>query len=469
MLFILILIALLSQFNGLFGQDSYEYMKLERAITHHFISGETITNSVFPIGYALIGSIVQYIFQDDIFAMQCISMVSLCIAFFYFKKLLYLLYGAKEEVNYFAIIFFLLSPYMLRFGLLVMSDMLCIMLYLIFLYYTFLYLKTYRTNELAIAAIVATCCIFVRYASVVAVSIPVCYVLYHLIKQKHFFKIFLCVFLFLLFSLPELILRHRFIFWNFDSEYAGFAYFYVPMQWSFENFFKHEFMNLDGHQIYVLPNLLFVFENIVHPAFIFCGVFFLFFLKKSDLLKKESILILSVILLYALFAAGYPYQSRRYLLFTFPLVLLIFYPAFLQAMAWCKLERTLKNTILICCLLLQCFLFIISSKTIYSMNKTEKEIAGEIQKTAAGKNIYTFSIDGALNTYQVDYVFFDIYRNIFQEIEPNSMLLFNEPAFNEQFSDLNPVKNFRFIQSQYQLKERATFKNGWKLYDIENK
>ncbi|MBC8047114.1 MAG: hypothetical protein H7Y00_09990, partial [Fimbriimonadaceae bacterium] len=461
-----LVIRLIFDFNGLFGQDGYEYVKIERGIKNYFSNDMVIPYSVFPIGYGLAGFLFSLLIPADIFAMQIISLLSLFIACIYLRKLITSIHNTEFKVDLFVILFFILSPYVLRFGILVMSDMLCIATYLIFVYHTFKFLTSFHLKNLILLSIAGACCIYIRYASVVVLIIPACIILYHILKSKKFILLFVPIFIFLLISIPEYFLRDRFIFWNIGETKTGFAYFYVPEQWSFSNFFKRDFSNLDGLQHYNIPNIIFAFQNFIHPAFIFIGILFIFFLRKSDLQKKEIQICLTIIILYALFAAGYPYQSNRYLLFTFPLILILFYPAFSRLYQLCTIPQWMKILGITLSAALQVFLFVYSFQTIYHANKNEKAIAEEL-KNYPGKNIYTFSIDGALNTYEIDYIFYDMYGILFDTIKPNSLLLFNEDAFAVQFAELNPMKNYHYMKSSYELEVLKEFSDGWKLYSIK--
>ncbi|MFN0276730.1 MAG: hypothetical protein ACKVPJ_13365 [Chitinophagales bacterium] len=454
-------------FNGLFGQDSYEYVKLQRGITEHIFSGKEIPYSVFPIGYGLTGFLAALVLQNDILAMQLISLVTLFCSAIYLRKILETIYKTNFQFDLFLVLFFLLSPYVMRFGLLVMSDMLCIAVYLFFLYHFLQFKHSKGLRSFLFAIIAGACCVYIRYASVVALLIPIIFLIFECIKLKKHQYLIYALLIFILISLPEIFLRQRFLFWNFGETNTGFAYFYVPQQWSVANFFKKGFYNMDGWQHYSYPNLLFVFQNFVHPAFIFAGVLFLFFSRKATFQLSDNKILFVIIVLYALFAAGYAYQSSRYLLFTFPLILILLYPAFARLYQLCNIPKWLKTLGIAACAGIQVFLLLYSSQTIYNANQVEKNIADTIKKEYPGRNIYTFSIDGALNTYKVSYTFFDIYRNRFDTIQPNSLFLYNDAAFTAQFEGLNPVKNLEFIQSNYQLEELENFDGGWKLFAIK--
>jgi hypothetical protein len=355
----------------------------------------------------------------------------------------------------------------MRFSLLVMSDMLCIAVYLIFLFHFLQFRRSNTLRSFLLACIAGACCVYIRYASAVALLLPVLLLVVQCIKIKRIYYLLFALVIVTIISLPEIILRQRFLFWDFGESNAGFAYFYVPEQWSFENFFKKDFSNIDGLQHYGYVNILFVFQHFVHPAFIFSGLLLLCFSKRSTFLLPDIQILLSIIVLYALFAAGYAYQSNRYLLFTFPLIIVVYYPAFTRMYSLCKIPAWAKTAAIVLCAGIQVFLFAYSSQTIYNMNKTEKQITETLKEKYPNRNIYTFSIDGALNTYEVPYNFYDIYRNAFDTIQPNSLLLYNDSAFTAQFTGLNPVKNVALIKSNYHLEVLESFDGGWKLYAIK--
>lgn len=456
------------QFNGLFGQDSYEYVKIEKGLQQKVADNSTIPYSVFPIGYALAGAVISPLFGNNIFPLQFISMISLCICCIYLRKIFRLIYDTDILSELFLLLFFVLSPYVLRFSLLVMSDMFCISIFLMFLYHTFLFRRSPSLKQLILLSIAGAACIFIRYASIVALVIPVIIIVADIVRIKKYILLFIPVLILILIALPDLLLRNRLFLWDLSGGKADLAYFYVPEQWKLSNMFRHEFSNLDGVQHYSYPNILFALQNFLHPAFIFTGLIFIIASKPGrNGYKKEVVILAAIILLYALFAAGYPYQSNRYLLFTFPLILILYYPVFVRLYQWCKIPKWAKTAGILCCAALQLFLFTYSSRTIYAMNKNEKDIAETIRDVFPGKNIYTFSIDGALNTYGTDYMFYDIYTFQYDSVQPNSLLLFNYNLFAEQFAALNPMKNYTMIKNNYKLDTVRQFSNGWTLYAIE--
>ena len=457
-----IFLIIISGFNGLFGQDSFEYLKILRGY-----SDDKIPYSVFPGFYPTMGFLFTLVIANDIFSLQIISVLSLLFAIVYLHKILNFLYPQESKKVLYIFLIFVVSPYVLRFSLIAMSDMLNIFLCLGFIYHSFQFRKNIELKDLIILSVFGAMAIYTRYASAIIIAIPAFIIIQTIIKVKKYTLLLVPVIILSIVSIPELIIRQRFLFWDTKNGAADLAYFYVPQQWSFINYFKKDFYNIDGWQHYSYSNILFVFQNCIHPAFIFTGLLMLPFLKKIDFIKKEILLLLAIILLYALFSAGYPYQSNRYLLLTFPLILIIFYPAWLRLIEKLLLKKALSYYIFLV-ISIQLFLFFYSSKLIYELNRNEKIIADRINSLPPECSIYTFSIEGALKTYNGDErELVDIYSKQISSVKkPCSYLLFNYAVFSKQFEGLNPMINFNFIQNNYKVNEVEQFDEGWTLYKI---
>ncbi|MFI5172749.1 MAG: hypothetical protein ACHQFW_10180, partial [Chitinophagales bacterium] len=292
-LVLLFTIQILSGFNGLFGQDSYEYIKILRGY-----SQKEMPYSVFPAAYPMVGFLVGLLIGNDIFTLQLISMLSLVLAFIYLNKILDFIYKPQEKSKLlYILVFFILSPYILRFSLIAMSDMMNIFLCLGFIYYFFLFRTENELKQLVALSIFGAAAIYTRYASAIILLIPAIIIIQIIIRSGRWKYFLITILPLLILSIPEFLFRHRFLFWNVEAGNSALAYFYVPQQWSLLNFFKKDFYNLDGWQHYDSPNILFVFRNIIHPAFIFCGIIFILFVKRKDIMKQEIYILLSIILI----------------------------------------------------------------------------------------------------------------------------------------------------------------------------
>ena len=71
-----ITIILIYQFNGYFGQDSYEYLKTTRELIVFYKGGILPSYSVFPGMYPFICSLFGLLIPDLLFVLQFVSIIS---------------------------------------------------------------------------------------------------------------------------------------------------------------------------------------------------------------------------------------------------------------------------------------------------------------------------------------------------------------------------------------------------------
>ncbi len=459
-----ITIIYLLSFNGLYGQDAYEYLRLLRSYNDYFTDGHAMPSSFFPGFYPLISFLVSKICMNDILALQLVSVLSFAGACFYLKKLILLIYNKSDQLTLYIILFFALSPYVFRFTFLDMSDMATTFLILAAIYYAMLFLKLNRLAALVLFALFASFAFYTRYASAVILFPVLSIVIIAIIKQRNYVYFVYPILIFAILSLPDLLIRSRLLIWDLQPGNLQFAY--GSLHWNIANLFSRNFYNTDGWQHYTYFNLLAVFENVFHPAFIFCGILFLFFLKRDELSNRFSALLVMSILLYALFVAGFPYQNKRYLLITFPFLIVLFYPSYIRITSKYFNNTTALSIIISLIILLQGSFIVYSSQTIYQANKNEKQIA-EAMKGYPKETIYTFSINGALKAYGIQNKIEDIYNRRISSIEKPAVLLFNYNQFSNQFIGLNPMENWNSINNNYAVKKVQDLPDGWAVYRIE--
>ncbi len=87
------------KFNGLYGQDSHEYLRYSRSLLLFFSEGKTLNNSFLPVYYPLSAAILSFIKFSNILSLQFISLVSFLFAIFYVKRILRLIYVELQEKN----------------------------------------------------------------------------------------------------------------------------------------------------------------------------------------------------------------------------------------------------------------------------------------------------------------------------------------------------------------------------------
>jgi hypothetical protein len=202
----------------------------------------------------------------------------------------------------------------------------------------------------------------------------------------------------------------------------------------------------------------------VHPAFIFIGAIVLI-LGRKDQFKRFTIkILLASALLYSFFLAGIPHQNLRFLVLSFPLVLVFLFPSVKALFE--KISLKSKSWILIAISAVQLILFVRAFIPFYHYNLIEKEIASEIKKYYEAPAIYTFEMDGALNSYGVKNKIVGLWNEGIDSIPSHSLLLFNESKFSKQWSGMNVMKNVSHIQEK-KIIPLKSFQDGWQLSEIE--
>ncbi len=459
--------AVALHFNGLYGQDAYEYLRLSRAINALLNEGTGIPHSYFPILYPFAGFLLNKVLAHDILSMQVVSITALTAAFFYLRQLIRQMHGATHGLTAYLFAFFIFSPYVFRFGLLSMSDMLCLLFVVASVCHCVRYIQLPRNVEAVLFALYATAAVATRYAVLPLLIVSAMLLLAKLLYSKKWLTLGMMMLTAGCVLVPDAFLRGRILFFQVQHaelfiDYASNAY-----QWSFLNFFRSGFDNPDGLQQYAQWNLATVTFQFIHPAFIFAGLLFIFFLQRNDFNTPATKLLLLMVAVYAFYLAGLQYQNNRYLLQSFPLVVALYYPAFSRiAMKYAR-QRVFQWSFFAVVLFIQLIFFGYSFRSIVAMNRAEKAIANSL-KDYPGQPVYTCSITGALAAYEVENHVTDLYFEVIGRADTNALVLFNPSAFTEHFAGKNPMINWEWLNRRYVLTPVRTLPDGWYLYSIKD-
>jgi 4-amino-4-deoxy-L-arabinose transferase-like glycosyltransferase len=404
----------------------------------------------------------------------------------------------------------------MRYSVTVMSEPMTLFFITAFYYYWLAFTES-RKHKYFLALIFFGCtAINTRYPSLVIILIPLLHALYLFIRNFRVgFFLSSCLIAGLV-ILPAFLLR----------VYEPGSIFSQPdfAHWSMGNYIKRSFITADGEHSYLLPNICYVFTDLVHPGYIFPGLVFLFFFIKHRMERAFMKVILFVVLVYAFFLAGLSFQNDRVLILTFPLVLILFARPFLAlkekigklihpnpslgfqesslfisrrgsqinrrvmqkienvclyfARLCVKLCETLRKTfifhffgqhfkklVIISLILIQIVLFYRAFNPIYRNNRITKTISEEMLKYP-GKKIYTFNIDMALKGYGVKNEMVSLWSNKIDVFEPNALVLFNFADSRKQWKGMNPMINWETLSRDHHLKLLENFPEGWNLYEI---
>ena len=462
-IFFVLLLAFVSitGFNGLYGQDSYEYLRFTNCLFLFYKTGSPTGDFFWPLLYPIISSLLSFIFKP-VFALQLVSILSFIGAGIYADKTIEFIYCTNTKYkSAFVFLFFLLSPYLLRASLVVMSDMLSLFFVAGAYYYFFKYRKLFSVNHFIGFVSFAMAAVATRYAAFAILLIPACAVFTAFIQKFKWKALGIVIILACIIISPHVLLRihHPLAFIQHDW-ITG---------WSSINFFKNSFVTADGNAHYPVCNFIYVFFNLFHPAFCFAGiVLVLFAVKYFKMGRLNNLFIPHIsILVYALFLAGIPLQNLRFLLLSFPVIAIVLFPGFEDVMEYTtkriNLNSSKKNVIYVLIVFIQLGLFCRVFMPFYNDNKIEKQVAEEVLKHP-NIPIYTFSIDGALRAYGVHNMIVNLYSTKLDSVRGEKLVLFNESQFADEWKGQTVMLNWQYIQHHFTLTKLEDLPDGWTLY-----
>ncbi|MCO6175112.1 hypothetical protein NHF50_08630 [Flavobacterium sp. NRK F10] len=443
-------------FDGLYGQDSYEYLRYTKALNLYFRTGTFPGDYFWPLYYPIAGAVLSFVLKPVI-ALQLVSFISYLIVILYSFKIIKLIYPQNQNARIFCMLFLGLSPYMLRLSLSVMSDMLSTAFVVLCFYNGFFYFKTSSLKSLYLVVIFGLSAIMTRYATFVVLLPLSLYTLYIYISRKEHFKHLP----FFILTGAILLLPHYLIRYENTTEFLQHNWL---KSWSVQNFYKRSFTTPDGTNYNFLPNIIYAFSSLFHPRYLFSGILFFPFLFKNFLKKRAVILLTLSFLAYSFFLSGIPFQNSRFLIVSFPLLLIILYPGF-QLLAATFLSLKIYIATGIATFVLQLFLCYLALKPAQERNHLEKEIAQELIPYQNAV-LYSFDMDVALQGRGLHFEYQNLWQQEYVTVHENSLLLFNSQKFSRQWEGKNPMKNWNFISNNYRLQVLEELPEGWKLYKI---
>lgn len=457
-LIVFIMIKYVFEFDGLYGQDSYEYLRYTEALYTYFKTGVYPGDYFWPLYYPISGAVLSFFMETKI-ALQLLSIASLLLCSIYIAKIISLLFDKKVNPYLHVFILFALSPIVFRLGITTMSDMLSTLFAVLCFYNAILYNRNKTVKNLYAFFILCICAIMTRYvAFVVLLPIGIHTLTVFIRNRKHLKHIPLLLLCSVSLLLPHFIIR--------SENSTQFLNHDWLTNWSFLNFFKSSFTTADGTSYNSLPNILYAFSSLFHPRYLLIGILLFPFYIKTKIINSELKIILISFLTYHLFLAGIPFQNSRFLLLSFPLVIILLYPAFAYLVE--KMIPTNKIKYFIIALsLIQICLCSYSLKPILERNSLEKKIAFQIESYQQN-TLYSFDIDVALQGRGLNFRYKNLWVKKYTSFEKNALVLFHPTKFKQQWKDKNPILNWDNLNKNYNLKIIKELPNGWKLYIIQN-
>lgn len=444
-------------FDGLYGQDAYEYLRYTEALKTFLTTGKSPGDYFWGVYYPIFGSILSFIVLNIALALQLTSVVSLVVASIYLDKIIRLIYKESTLENI-PFLFFTLSSIVLIHSILVMSDMLSCGFITIAVFYILQYLETGKNNTFLLGFSFGILAILTRYASAV-ILFPFCLLaIVQLIKKRNYLLLVFSILITALIAAPHILIR--------SQNSLQFLSHQWLQAWNITNLLSSNFITVDGEMHYHFINLIYAFFPVLHPIFMVFGIFLLgYFIKNRNFtFHKYQKLILISILLYALFLGGIPFQNKRFLLLSFPLVIAFLFPLIKKIIT--GLEH--QKLVFILVLLIQIVLGLFFGKSFYDRNVLEKSIIQEM-KSYQGNTLYVFDIDIAMKGRKLDLDYKNLSRTKYPDFKKNALVLVNEKQLNKQWKGKNPLVNWENIKNKFQLKKLKKFHGDFNLYRIGEK
>lgn len=445
-------------FNGLYGQDAHLYFQFARDILS---SDADLSVYGVPPLYPLLGAGLGWMTGHTDMFLQLISLGAFCGIMIYARLLIFTLWPNQDKkwVPGFLAVFLLLSPYMFRGGMVVMTDMLATFLST----GTVLFYLYYRTSEnarpkwLILAVTHATLAFITRYAVAPFLLLVCLDLVWTLWLRKKYLHLLTAALVAGICFIPYIAIK--------ASVSGEITSHHLMETWSPLNLFRSSFEGPDGVSNYPVINLFSVFYHTFHPAYLFLGILLWVFVRKKDINRTTIILFLTVVI-YSLFVGGMNFQNKRYLMISFPVMLVLLYPAFLRLLE--LINSKLKSWILIGIGSVQILLCLYVFSSFYILNQFEQHLAENLQNRPSGK-LYTFVVNQALETYEVPQQVLNLYDRVYEDMPVGSLLLINEQQWENQWKDKNPMLNVAFARDNFQLVPQQSFPGGWELYRLQEK
>lgn len=442
-------------FNGLFGQDAHEYFRYSKALLNYFETTQNAGDYFWPVWYPLSAAFLSFFGGISVlFSLQLISLLSVTLIVG-----VVIVWPREDKNTTSKIIYAMLavgfSPFLWRSGLSCMADAMSVALLMMALFAFSKFMNRESSKWIYAFVFCAALATMTRYASAVVLLLPSILLLLKMFSNKNWKSLLLCGIIVLLVCVPHLLIRH--------NTPLAFVHHEWINTWSLFNFFKTDFVTRDGIQHYKIFNLAFMFLAFAHIGFGVLVLPLLFFVRAKDFSSTLNKTLLLSVVFYSLFLAGIPFQNKRFLLATFPIVMLLLEPAVERILRFLKL----KGLVLLIVATAQLFLCHKFLEEYIQRSLLEQKLASLVELRSE-KILYTFNVDMAIASYDTTKVMHNLWETKYDSFEIKSLVLFNETEFAQQWKEKNPMLNWESLKNGYTLNPVST-EGSWNLYRIENR
>lgn len=439
-----------TNFNGLYGQDSHEYLRFAKNIKNSISGNEVLTTLFWPKLYPIIGAIIGLTGLPMIAVMQGISIIAFIGTILILKKIIALVY--EKDATIYLLIGAITQVYFLRGGFLVMSDMISCFFITCTLYFFHKSQHKRTVYNVGFIILFALFAFFTRYASAIILLPVITFSMVQFIRQLPNLTRWIvlisgsCIAIFIIY------LNNHFL---VESSFR-------ISEWSVKNFFSKELIGRDGVSMHTVPNGLYIFGNFFHFGYLSIGVLLLPFYGKINVKRIET----TSILIYLLFIGGLATQNYRFLLILHPFVLILLFPAFIALWQWLQ-QHKLSAVFIMGVLIFNCCFFMYSFSKTLQAHHIERMIVKEIKRLNSDAPIYSFYVDQSFASYGINNQVYNFYYQEYDTFEKNALVVFNEGAFKDQWKGHPVMNNWNRLHDNYSLDTLVKLQSNWRIYRVK--
>ncbi|MEZ4738165.1 MAG: glycosyltransferase family 39 protein [Flavobacteriales bacterium] len=438
-------------YQGLNGQDAHDYLRIAKDWTAWSHGGARPEMAEHPHGYPMAGAIIGAFVGSELLALRAISALSLIALAMLVHGLLRRVHPEQQAVPAYVLLAAVLSPFMLRYSMMVMSDVPAMVLVFGSYVCTVQWIKLGRWPWLISALMLTVLALGVRLASAPLLA-PMAVALVHgpPIGRKHRWGL-----AFVLAALAVFALA-------FNSALIVQGTMDHPLtDWSPLNFFRRVLHSDDGTLTYRFPNGIYVLGIVCHPGFLPMGLLLLPFVRPSDLRPIHARVAGGMLVCYLLFLAGLPFQNDRVLLSALPFVSVLLLPAFNRAVGFWKERIAERMWILAMLAVIQIALFVRAMLPFFDQAQVERDLAARVNALRPSV-VYTHGMGAAFGTYCPDTEVQELWYGDLERFERGALFVVRPSNLGEQWQGRPPATNWERAQQQgLELQEERP--DGWVL------
>lgn len=422
----------LAGYQGLNGQDAHDYYRIARAWQAYMVDGGARPiMAEHPHGYPMLGAVLGLV-MGPLWALRIISVLA------FFGVVLILdrslrRHGADGGVSRaYVLLGIALSPFLLRYALTTMSDVLALTLTTAAFFSAVNWIRDRGYSALSGMIVYLALALFVRLAVAPIAVLLLLYVAGERAAARIAPRTLAISALIAVVAGCIIVAALQ-----RNGDLVG-----TPLaEWTALNWFRRDLVSDDGVLHYMFPNILYALGVVIHPGQFTIGLLVVPFFRWEDL--KDPATRLAAILLggYLLFVAGMPFQNDRVLLLALPFTVVLFHLAFQRAYRAVRASMIKPVLLLLVLGCVQCALFVRAMVPFIHQARVEKELSA-LADQLSPDHLYSHGMGAALSTYCPDVPVTELWYAEIDTFERGAVIVVHPERLEAQWAGHFPAINW---------------------------